>query len=329
MRLSSIRLLISIFFFGLSLGCAVASAAEQPKDFQTWLNELRAEALAKNISQKTIDSAFKDIELNSRVVELDQKQPEFALTFTEYLQRVVPQSRVDTARDKLHDYRKLLRKISKKYNVQPRFIVALWGVETDFGRLTGGFSVVQALTTLAYDGRRSNFFRNELFNALRILDDGHITLEKMQGSWAGAMGQCQFMPSSFLQFAQDADGDGRRNIWESLSDVFASTANYLSRSGWDRTQTWGREVQLPKGFDENLTGLKHRKRLSQWQALGVRRLNGRNLPKRNLLASLIQPDGPTGPAFLVYDNYQVILKWNRSHSFGVAVGTLADRMVGR
>jgi len=176
----------------------------------------------------------------------------------------------------------LLEEVAQKYGVQARFIVAFWGIETDFGRITGGFPLVPALATLAYDGRRSAYFRKELLNALEILDGGHIAPKDMVGSWAGAMGQCQFMPSSFLNFAVDGDGDGRKDIWTNRKDVFASAANYLSRSGWKGDQTWGRQVRLPDGFDAKLADLDVRKTLAEWQGLGVRRLDGSDLPVRDL-----------------------------------------------
>jgi membrane-bound lytic murein transglycosylase B len=306
-----------------------SAAHAQELDFDQWLKNLYQDALAQNISASTLDAALTGLQPIPRVIELDRKQPELTLTVEQYLSRVVPPRRVDAGRRKLAQNRSVLKEIGRKFGVQPRFIVALWGIETDFGRLTGGFPAVQALATLAYDGRRSAFFRKELLNALHILDQGHIGVEAMTGSWAGALGQCQFMPSSFKRFAVDYNGDGREDIWNTLPDVFASAANYLARSGWDDSQTWGREVRLPKGFDRKLIGLETRKRLSQWQALGVRRANGRSLPKRDLKASIIQPDGKNSRAFVVYDNYRVILKWNRSDSFALAVGQLSDRIAGR
>lgn len=189
--------------------------------------------------------------------------------------------------------------------------------------------MVDALSTLAYDGRRSKYFRTELMNALKILNEGHITPEDMKGSWAGAMGQSQFMPSSFLNFAEDFDGDGHKDIWGTQADVFASAANYLARSGWDDSMTWGREVSIPKGLDtKSLATLKVRKPLSAWQSLGVRQLDGSNLPGRDLSASLVMPDGKTGRAYLVYKNFRTIMKWNRSTYFALAVGRLADGIGG-
>jgi len=313
----------------VAIGLSFAAYATPKTDFEQWMKELRQEALSKGIRQEILDAALTGIKPIPRVVELDRKQPEFTLTFNDYQRRVVPKSRVEKARQKLRENKELLEAAAKKYGVQPRFIVALWGIETDFGRVTGGFKVVDALVTLAYDGRRSAYFRKELFNALKILNEGHIAPADMMGSWAGAMGQCQFMPSSFLRFAQDSNDDGHKNIWTDKSDVFASAANYLSSSGWKGDQTWGRPVELPEGFDLSLAGLKVRKPLSEWQNLGIRRLGGRDLPTRDLSASLVLGDGKKGPAFLVYNNYRTILKWNRSTYFAVAVGTLADRMVGR
>lgn len=306
--------------------CAAPAATVRPKGFEAWLQALRREALSQEISAATLDAALTDAGLIPRVVELDRRQPESTLTFEQYLSQAVPPRRVLTGRHQLADNRELLEAIGREYGVQPRFIVALWGIETDYGRLTGGFPVVNALVTLAYDGRRSGFFRGELLNALRILDQKQIPLQDMTGSWAGAMGQIQFMPSSFLQFAVDYDGDGRRDIWNSRADALASAANYLARSGWKGDQTWGRAVQLPPHFDAALIGSQTVKPLSDWQALGVRRADGGDLPGGNLPASLIQPGGPEGTTYAVYQNYQTLLKWNRSDYFATAVGTLADRI---
>jgi len=314
----------------IAIGISFAAYAAEPvKDFSLWMKELKQEAENKGIRPEIISAALDNVKPIPRVIELDRKQPEFTLTFQDYQKRVVPRARVEKAKARLKENKVLLEAAAAKYGVQPRFIVAFWGIETDFGRVTGGFKVVDALVTLAYDGRRSAYFRKELFNALKILNEGHIAPDDMMGSWAGAMGQCQFMPSSFLNFAQDSNGDGQKNIWSDKSDVFASAANYLASSGWKGDQTWGRPVELPKDFDLGLAGLKTQKRLSEWQELGVRRLGGRDLPTRDLMASLVLGDGEKGPPFLVYNNYRTILKWNRSTYFAVAVGTLDDRMVGR
>jgi membrane-bound lytic murein transglycosylase B len=303
--------------------------AEARPDFATWLAGLRGEALGRGIRPQTLDAALAGVAPIPRVIELDRRQPEFTLTFDDYIGRVVPPARVERGRQQLDENRALLDQVSRRYGVQSRFVVALWGIESDFGRITGSFKIVPALATLAYDGRRSSYFRRELLDALRILDDGHATPDTMIGSWAGAMGQSQFMPSSFLRFAVDFDGDGRRDIWQTRADVLASAANYLAQSGWKGDETWGRAVRLPPGFDAALADQKVEKTLSQWQALGVRRSDGGDLPTRPVMASLVLPAGPEGPAFLAYNNYKVILKWNRSHFFAIAAGTLADRIEGR
>ncbi len=303
-----------------------AAAAGRHQDFNPWLQGLRKEALEQGISTATLEDALKGVRFLPKVIELDRRQPESTLTFSQYLKRVAPERRVRLGRRKLSQHLELLNKIGEHYGVQPRFIVALWGVESDFGRLSGGFPIVSALATLAYDGRRSGFFRGELLKALRILDDGHISINRMKGSWAGAMGQVQFMPSSFLHYAVDHDGDGRRDIWHTQADAFASAANYLARSGWKADQTWGREVRLPENLDPRLIGRKTKKGLREWRDLGVRKANGKDLPERNLPASIIQPGGREGPAYAVYDNFRTLLKWNRSDYFATAVGLLADRI---
>lgn len=314
---------IAIFLSG------TAKAAEQP-DFAAFLGGVREEALARGIAAATLDAALLDFQPIPRVIELDRKQPEFTLTFDEYMARVASPERAAKGRMKYEENRVLLDQIGQKYGVHPRFVVALWGIETDFGRVTGGFSVVPALATLAYDGRRSAYFRGELMNALQILDAGHIQPQAMVGSWAGAMGQCQFMPSSFLKFARDHDGDGRIDIWNSRADVLASAANYLGSSGWKSDEGWGRPVRLPPAFDAAMLGLETKKPLAEWQALGIRKADGTALPTRDIEASVVLAEPAKGVdggrAFLVYDNFRTIMKWNRSTFFALAAGHLADRI---
>ena len=318
-----------VLCLGLSIGHVPAAFAEE-RGFDEWREELRAEALARGIRAETFDTAFNGVEPIPRVIELDRRQPEFTMTFDEYMSRVVNRKRIDEGREKFARNRDLLNEIGAKFGVQPRFIVALWGIESGFGRHTGGFPVVASLATLAFDGRRSSFFRKELMTSLEILDQGHIPPERMKGSWAGAMGQNQFMPSSFMRHAVDHDGDGRRDIWTSKADVFASTANYLAASGWRDDITWGRGVRLPRDFDLGLTGRKIKKRIGEWRKLGVRRLDGGDLPRRQLRSSIVLPDErKREPAFLVYGNFEAILKWNRSNFFAIAVGRLADRIGAR
>ncbi len=326
-----------LFFFAAWMGLVPpAWALHGPDDdaqlgqasFQAWLAAFRKEAEVKGISPATLDRALARTEFLPRVIELDRQQPEFTLTLEDYLRRVVPERRVRLGRKKLAEQRPRLERIARRYGVPPRFLVALWGIETDFGRLTGGFNALSALATLAYEGRRAQYFRRELLNALRIIDAGHIEPAAMTGSWAGAMGQTQFMPSTFLHYAVDGNGDGRIDLWNDLDDVFASAAHYLSSIGWNGRYTWGREVRLPEGYDAAWIG--QRKPLAQWRELGLRRADGGALPVvAGLEAELVSPDGPGGRSYLTYDNYRVLLKWNRSDKFAIAVGTLADRIVGR
>lgn len=307
-----------------------AFADNHEPDFAKWRSELREEAVAQGIRAETFDKAFQDVVPIPRVIELDRRQPEFTMTFDQYISRVVNDKRIEEGRRKLAENHPLLEEVGAKFGVQPRFIVALWGIETGYGRHTGGFPVIASLATLAFDGRRSAFFRKELLISLKILDDGHISPERMKGSWAGAMGQNQFMPSSFARRAIDYDGDGRRDIWTSKPDVFASTANYLSAAGWRDDITWGRAVRIPENLDLSLTGRKIKKKIGEWQNLGVRQLDGSDLPSRQLNSSIVLLDeGKRKPAFLIYDNFEAILKWNRSDFFAVAVGYLADRIGSR
>jgi membrane-bound lytic murein transglycosylase B len=311
-------------------GLAVAAAAPlsafaNDMPFDVWLRGLRDEAAQKGLRSGTLDQALTGVAPIARVLELDRAQPEVRLTFEQYFARVVNRVRIDTGRVRLGENSELLARVTQRYPVQPRFIVALWAVETDYGRLTGGFNIFAALATLAYDGRRAAFFREELFNALRIVDKGHVAASEMRGSWAGAMGQSQFMPSSYLAYAVDFDGDGRADIWNSRADVFASIANYLVRVGWKSDETWGRQALLPAGFDRAL--IDHNnvwKTLPEWQALGVRLPDGGDLPSRAISAAIAQPDGEGGRAFLVYPNFRVIMRWNRSVNFAASVGLLAD-----
>ncbi len=299
--------------------------ADSHQSFGAWQAELRTEALSKGISADTFDTAFVGVAPITRVLELDRNQPEFTLTLDSYLKKVVSDTRVKRARQKLAEHRAILKEVSDKFGVQPRFIVALWGIETNFGQHTGGFSVIAALSTLAYDGRRSAYFRKELLNALQIIEEGHIKSAKMKGSWAGAMGQSQFMPSSFLNYAYDYNGDGRRDIWQNQNDVFASIANYLASVGWRDDLTWGRQVSIPNTMNgQKLSDAKVKKSMNEWRRLGVKNADGGALPKRNLTSRLVVPSRGNGKAYIAYANYDNILKWNRSNFFAIAVGTLAD-----
>jgi membrane-bound lytic murein transglycosylase B len=302
------------------------SANENP--FDVWLRQLREEGRQKGLKQATLDEALRGVSPIARVLELDRAQPEVRLTFEEYLARVVNDLRVRNGRERLAENRDILTRVTERYPVQPRFIVALWGIETNFGSNTGVFNIFAALATLAYDGRRAAFFREELFAAMRIVDRGHARAADMRGSWAGAMGQSQFMPSSYLAYAVDFDGDGHPDIWTSKPDVFASIANYLVRAGWRARENWGRQAALPGGFDRAL--IDHNrvtKPVAEWRALGVRLPNGALLPEADdLPASLVQPMGEGGRAFLIHNNFRSIMRWNRSVNFALSVGHLADRI---
>jgi peptidoglycan lytic transglycosylase B len=309
---------------GTVLLLALAARADESADFKVWLAGLRQDAIADGISAATVDEALGMVYVNSRVIELDRKQPEGTITFADYLARVITPERVANGRARLAELKPVLEEVAARYGVEPRFVVALWAVESNYGEQIGSYPVVTALATLAFEGRRAEFFRGELIEALHILDEGQISPGNMLGSWAGAMGQCQFMPSSYRRFAVDEDGDGKRNIWDSTADVLGSIANYLAKQNWRPRESWGRAVRLPAGFDTGLVTLDLEKSIAAWEALGVRRADGGELPGASFMASLVQPDGPTGPSFLVYPNYKVIMKWNRSTYFATAVGQLAD-----
>lgn len=319
--------ILSIIVLSIFWLASCANAANQSVD--SWLRVVKQEAIAKGISADVVDAALRDFQPNPRIIRLDKKQPEGTLTFAEYMERVVPTSRINEGRRMYQENKGLLEKVGKQYGVPPNFIVALWGIETNYGSNTGGFDIIPALATLAYDGRRSEFFRDEMMKALQIVDAGHIPLSEFDGSWAGAMGQSQFMPSSFLAYAQDYDGDGRKDIWNTRADVFASIANYLSKSGWNQFETWGQRVQLPKGFNTKLASRDIKKSLSFWSRLGVKNADGSALPQRhNVMASIVYPGKEGEESYLTYKNYDVIMKWNRSTYFATAVGTLADA-IGR
>ncbi|UJF19938.1 lytic murein transglycosylase [Vibrio sp. SS-MA-C1-2] len=318
MRIKKIALVLSVgFSFLLTPTVSIATTFEQ------YVSELKKEALDKGYSNILVNQAFANLTYKEKVVKADRNQPEKRLTLQEYIPKAVPAWKIKQANQLYQQNYQVLQEIGKEYGVQPRFIVALWGVESNFGRLMGNHNVFQALTTLAYEGRREAFFRSEIFSALDIVQQKHISVEKIKGSWAGAMGQNQFMPSSFLNYAVDGDNDGKMDIWYNKADVFASTANYLKQVGWDDKYIWGRQVIVP----ERLNHLKNEtKKLVEWQYLGVRRSNKMVLPKADIEARLIQPDGGNGVSYLVYGNYEALLRWNRSHYFALAVSNLADNI---
>ena len=312
-----------IFSFLLLFILILPFSLNADASFDSFLLELRAEAQSKGISQSTLDSALNDLQPNPKILALYNRQPEKKQSLNLYLEKRVSAARIKRGRTHLTQQQALLEKVAEQYGVQARFIVALWGSESSYGHHMGDYPVVQSLATLAHRSKRRDYFRRELLIALRIIEQGDIQPGHMLGSWAGAMGQCQFMPWSYDRRAVDYDQDGFRDIWSSQPDVFASIANYLASQGWRDDQTWGREVILPPGFDPTLKNAK--KDLSAWNQLGIRRLNGTALPTRQIQAKLIRPSNAHGRSFLVYDNFDVLLKWNRSYHFAIAIGTLADR----
>lgn len=319
---------------------AANETVNEKPSFETYIEAIKKEALDKGYSPDIIKSSFENVTFHQRAVSSDKRQPEKVETLDTYLPKRVPNWKIERARNEYKKHQALLTKVSEKYGVQPRFIVALWGLETNFGKIMGNYNVISALSTMAYEGRREAFFKKQLWAALTILEEGHISIENMKGSWAGAMGQNQFMPTSFLSYAVDGDGDGKKDIWGNYADVFSSMANYLKNEGWNDDLTWGRQVKLPEGFDTKLaipknTGSranwlkawsKTEKTLAQWQALGVRRTDGTNLPNADLTAALVFPDDESGRAYLAYDNYKSLMHWNLSYYFVSSVGHLSDRI---
>jgi len=295
--------------------------------FKVWLKDTRQQLVAdKILSPKTAEVIFAGISWQPKVLVLDRRQPEKRLSTATYLKQTIRRQRITDGKKFLHEKNELLKDIEHKYHVPGRFLLALWAMETNYGRLTGGYRVLDALATLAHEGRRAAFFRDEFVAALKILDETGMTPARMTGSWAGAMGQCQFMPTTFVKYAVDMDGNGRREIWSSRADVLGSAAHYLHKLGWDGQRGWGRRVQIPHDLATNLINIDSAKTLAEWHKIGVRKIDGKDLPRAPIVASLIQPDGPGTPAYLVYDNFKLLLKWNRSIPFALSVGILADHI---
>ena len=298
-------------------------ASASTPGFAGFVASVRAEAVRSGIRGDTVDAAFEGVQPNPKVLELDHHQPEFTLTWAQYRQRVLPQSRMEKARAAYAAEAASLASITARYPADPRIVVGIWGLESGFGDKTGNYRIVEALATLAYEGRRGSYFRGELVNALRILDSGDVAPRAMTGSWAGAMGQPQFMPSSYLQYAVDADGDGRRDIWTSRADVFGSVANYLAKCGWRMGEPWGQQVSVPPGLTEAATGRDRVRTLADWHAAGVTRLDGRPFSRGDASGAVVMPDGAGGEAFMVYHNFNVIRRYNPSDYYALGVGLLA------
>ena len=303
-------------------------AAAQQADFRACLDAIRDTAVAQGVPSATAEQALRTVTPDPRVLELDSRQPEFTLTLGRYLGNAINAERVTKGQQMLARHRALLDPIEREYGVPATYLVAFWGLESGYGRFTGDFAVIRSLATLGCQTKRATFFANELVQALKILARNHMTVAQMKGSWAGAMGNTQFMPSTYVNYAVDRDGDGRVDLWASLPDVFASSANFLSKSGWKRGQPSHEEVILPAGFDYARTDLSTERSVREWQALGVRSADGRPLGDFGERAAIALPAGYRGPAFLLWPNYKVILVWNRSQLYAISVGLLARQIAG-
>ncbi len=304
--------------------------AQSESGFQRWVKSFRSQALTKGISARTFDRAFRGVRLNERVVKLDRKQAEFSRQIWDYLDTATSPKRVSNGQANFNTQSRILKKIERKYKVDAEVIVSIWGLESSYGQRMGDINIIEALATLAYDGRREKFGRQQLMEALRIIQRGDITANKMMGSWAGAMGHTQFIPTSYQAYAQDFTGDGKRDVWDTSnpSDALASTANYLAKFGWKQGQPWGIEVKLPAGFNYGNASLKVKATPARWTQLGVRTINGGKIPNHGE-GSVFLPAGADGPAFVVFKNFFVIKRYNNANSYAMAVGHLADRIAGK
>ncbi|MCK8515588.1 lytic murein transglycosylase [Methylonatrum kenyense] len=307
---------------------ALIAAPHAAAEFDACLDRLAAEANAAGVSQSTISSTTASVNQNARVLELDRQQPEFLQTFGRYLETRLTSQRVRRGRELLEEHAELLHSVQRDFGIPAQYLVAFWGLETNFGGYFGDFPVLDALATLACDTRRSEFFSAQFVEALALIDRDQMRPEQMRGSWAGAMGHTQFLPETARRHGIDYDGDGRIDLWNSLPDAMASAANYLRAMGWNEGERWGREVRLPDDFPLQESGIDTRKPLRDWAALGVRRADGGPLPEADIQAALLLPSGYRGPAFLVYPNFRIIMRWNPSTAYALSVGLLADQIAG-
>ena len=312
----------------LLLTALASPAAHAQGDFDSWLAALRQDAAAQGISDDTLDAALTGLTPVERVIELDRRQPEFLQTFLTYLERRTLPQQIARGQALLLEHAALLDAVEQTYGIPKSVLVAFWSLETNYGSHLGSFNIPASLATLAFDGRRSTFFRKELLDALRIIDDGHIDAIDMNGSWAGAMGQMQFMPSTFRAHAIDGDGDGRIDLWTSLPDAMHSAANYLKRAGWRAGEPIAVEVELPEGFDLRRAGMNNIRQVSEWMALGVKPARADLSLDPSLRSALVLPQGWQGPVFLVFNNFAVVMQWNRSVNYALSVAHLAERLLG-
>ncbi|MGL4748790.1 MAG: lytic murein transglycosylase [Shewanella sp.] len=296
--------------------------------FPTCVANLQTRARREGLSEETINNTVASLQFVPKVIELDQAQPEFSQTFTNYFTKRATDWRVNEGRRLLKKHRVLLEQLAQQYGVPPQYILSFWGLETNYGSYKGKMSVLDSLATLACEPRRSDYFTSELMQALKLKEKYGFDKRTMVGSWAGAMGHTQFMPSAYAKYAIDGDGDGKADLWNSTEDALTSAANFLQHLGWQRNERWGREVLLPSNFGYEHLGAKQAQPLSQWAAQSVLQTNGLPLPAIDLKAALYLPSGHTGPAFLGYENFNVIMRWNRSEFYAITVGHLADRING-
>ncbi len=317
-------LIVNTFFALIINSLAIA---EENSDFNAWLEAFKLEAQLAHISPQTINNTFKNAQYLPRVIVLDRGQPEFISPFLSYVEKRVTPSRIAQGRAALQENDALLSQIEAQYGVPKQILVAFWGLETNYGSNKGSFALPSSLMTLAYEGRRANFFRNQLLDAMQLLDEGHNTVEGLRGSWAGAMGHMQFMPSTLIKYGVDADEDGRMNIWTSLPDAFSSAANYLTKVGWRKDELAALEVKLPDNFDFSQAQLNTRKSTAEWADLGVMDIEGKALPKQ-ANAAILLPQGQYGPVFMVFSNFDVIMDWNRSVNYALSVVHLANQLMG-
>ena len=311
----------------LLLAALWALPSQADTAFDTWLAAFRQAALAQGISVATLDAALSGVAPTERVIALDRGQPEFIQTFTDYLGKRVTPGQVARGQGLILANADLLDAVERQYGVSKAVLTAFWGLESNYGRTQGSLNVPASLVTLAFDGRRSEFFRAQLLDALRIIDAGHVAAADMKGSWAGAMGQMQFMPSTFRSYARDGDGDGRIDLWMSLPDVMHSAGNYLQQAGWQAGEPVALEVRLPADFDWQQASLTLRCPVSAWQTMGVQ-LPVDSAVDSRLQAAIVLPQGWTGPAFMVFSNFDVVMDWNRSISYALSVALLAQQLVG-
>lgn len=306
----------------------VASYTPEQPSFAEWRRAFREEALAAGIQPRIFDDAFKGIEPDPSIIQADQSQPEFTRPVWQYLDGAVSPQRLAQGRRALSQYADILDAIEQRYGVSRHILVAIWGLESNFGNNIGDKSVIRSLATLAHEGRRPTFAHTQLIEALKIVQQGDVSPQRLLGSWAGAMGQTQFIPSTFNSYAVDFDGDGRRDIWESPADALGSAANYLSASNWQKGTRWGTEVSLPRDFNFALADMAIRKPVAEWATLGVRLNSGSGVPPQlaDQQASLLLPAGYRGPAFLVTGNFRSILRYNNSTSYALAIGLMSDRL---